>query len=120
VLRFAIEADGALGEMRVFADIAALRLPLRYRSVYAETGPDGLEFGPDGHLYVAIYGAGRVLRFAPQGAVAGAIETPARFVTNIAFSATGEAAVTGAFDNMRAPFRGEVRLYAPGELGAPP
>jgi sugar lactone lactonase YvrE len=117
VLRFPILVDGRLGEMRVLADLRALpTLTSRYAAPYPRTGPDGLEIGPDGLLYVTIYGEGRVLRLTPQGAFAGAIETPTRFVTNIAFSASGAAAITGAFDNARAPFPGEVSIHAPGEL----
>ncbi|MEX0645303.1 MAG: hypothetical protein WD076_08330, partial [Parvularculaceae bacterium] len=54
---------------------------------------------------------GRLLRFSPRGELVGEIETPTRFLTNIAFNETGLAATTGAFDNRNAPFPGEVRLY---------
>jgi sugar lactone lactonase YvrE len=113
VLRFPIDAPGRLGAPRVFADISALEPSSRFRTAYAERGPDGLEFGPDGSLYVAIYGEGRLLRFSPSGALIGEIEVAPRYVTNVAFGENGARAIVGAFRNDRAPFRGEVRIDAP-------
>jgi sugar lactone lactonase YvrE len=82
----------------------------RYGAHYAESGPDGLEFGPDGALHVAIYGEGRVLRFSARGALLGEIQVEPRYVTNVAFSDGGAMAIVGALQNDRAPFRGEVRI----------
>jgi sugar lactone lactonase YvrE len=73
------------------------------------SGPDGLEFGPDGALYVAIYGEGRLLRLSPRGELLGVVDVPPRFVTNIAFGAHG-VAITGTFDNEAPPYVGEVRI----------
>jgi sugar lactone lactonase YvrE len=112
VLRYDVEAQGGLSGRTVFIDIANVAPSQRYQTPYALTGPDGLEIGPDGDLYVAIYGEGRLLRFSPRGELVGEIETPTRFLTNIAFSEAGFAATTGAFDNRNAPFPGEVRLYS--------
>jgi sugar lactone lactonase YvrE len=84
----------------------------RYHKPYAETGPDGLEIGPNGELYVVVYGEGRVLRFARDGAYRGAIELPTRYATNITFRPDGSAATTGSFDNVNPPFPGEVRFHS--------
>jgi sugar lactone lactonase YvrE len=113
VLRFPIGADGTLGEASVFADLAALPAPSRFAAPYPLRGPDGLEIGPDGDLYVAIYGDGRVLRFSPAGALVGERQVAPRYVTNVAFGA-GRMAVTGAFENRRRPYRGEVRIAPAG------
>ncbi len=111
VLRYDIEPQGGLSDGAVFIDIANVAPSQRYQTAYALTGPDGLEIGPDGDLYVAIYGEGRLLRFSPRGEFVGEIETPTRYLTNVGFNGAGLTATTGAFDNRNAPFPGEVRVY---------
>jgi sugar lactone lactonase YvrE len=98
-----------LGKARVFVDLAKIPRPQRYASAYLRTGPDGLEIGSDGNLYVALYGEGRLLKFSSRGELLGMIEFPARYLTNVAFGAAG-VAVTGAFDNQTPESRGEVRI----------
>ncbi|MEX0645296.1 MAG: SMP-30/gluconolactonase/LRE family protein, partial [Parvularculaceae bacterium] len=61
VLRYDIKPDGGLGDGAVFIDLATVDRSQRYETAYALTGPDGLEIGPNGDLYVAIYGEGRLL-----------------------------------------------------------
>ncbi|HEU0224709.1 MAG TPA: SMP-30/gluconolactonase/LRE family protein [Steroidobacteraceae bacterium] len=114
ILRYDIEDGGRLGRPRTFVDLAKIPRPARYRSPYPLTGPDGLEIGPDGNLYVALYGEGRLLKFSPGGELLGMMEFPARYLTNVAFGRPG-VAVTGAFDNQSQESPGEVRI-----LSAPP
>ncbi|MEZ6021887.1 MAG: SMP-30/gluconolactonase/LRE family protein [Hyphomonadaceae bacterium] len=116
VLRYDVMPDGRLEGPSVFVDINQVERRRRYRDAYAETGPDGLEIGPDGHVYVAIYGEGRVLRFSPAGRLAGILELPSRYTTSIGFNQAGEAAVTSVYEHEDPPYRGEVRLYSPSAL----
>lgn len=51
--------------------------------------PDGLTVDADGHLWVAMFGAGLVRRFSPQGAPSGAVRLPVSQVTSVTFG--GEA-----------------------------
>lgn len=117
VLRYPILPDGALGPMRVFADLNALT---RRVGAYAEAGPDGLERGPDGDLYVCLYGEGRILRLSRTGRVVASIPVATPYLTNIAFGPDGAAYVTGAFENVRPPLRGQVARLAPAALAPPP
>ncbi len=112
VLRFEIGADGSLGPPTTFVDLADVSRPERYDTPYAETGPDGLEIGPNGDLYVAVYGEGRILRFAADGSYRAAIELPTRFSTNISFAPDGGAVTTGSFNNVDPPLRGELRFHS--------
>ncbi len=108
VVRFEIRPDGALGPSTTFVRLGDAERSERFEA-YEETGPDGLELGPNGELYVVVYGEGRVLRFARNGAYRGAIELPTRFATNITFLADGTAVTTGSFTQQ--PIRGEVRFH---------
>lgn len=112
VLRFPIAADGGLGTPETFVDLRTVtRTDKHPREPYPETGPDGLEIGPDGDFWVAVYGEGRILRLTPEGALRGILELPARYSTNIAFAPDGSAATTATFNNLDRPFRGEVRFH---------
>lgn len=112
VLRYDINADGSLGPAGTFVDLASIPRPNRYDTPYAETGPDGLEIGPDGDLWVAVYGEGRILRFSPNARLVGMLELPGRYSTNISFGPDGGAATTATFNNVDPPFPGEVRFYS--------
>ena len=48
-------------------------------------GPDGMAFGADGRLYVAVYGKGAVKVFDGDGSLAAAYPTPGANPTNLAF-----------------------------------
>lgn len=116
VVRFDVRPDATLGPPEMFVASGDAGRSERYRSVYEETGPDGLEIGPDGELYVVIYGEGRVLRFSRTGKYRGAIDLPTRFATNITFLADGTAATTGAF-SLQPPAHGEVRFHSADAMG---
>lgn len=111
ILRFRMKENGRLDRRRTFADLSEILHASRYPAPYALAGPDGLEFGPDGALYVALYGEGRLLRLSADGDVLGLIDLPTRYLTNIAFG-DGVSATTGTFDNRTRALRGEVRVGA--------
>jgi gluconolactonase len=110
VVRFEIRPDGGLGPPATVARLADAPRSERYDTPFDEVGFDGLEMGPSGDLYVAVYGEGRVLRFAPSGTYLGAMQLPTRYATNIAFLADGTAVTTGSFTNAP-PLGGEVRFH---------
>jgi sugar lactone lactonase YvrE len=51
--------------------------------------PDGTTVDADGCLWVALYGGGAVLRFAPDGTPLGAVRVPTEQVTCLGFGAPG-------------------------------
>jgi len=53
-------------------------------------GPDGMAFGADGNLYVAVHGQGDVTVLSPEGDVVRRIETAGRQPTNVSFGRSGE------------------------------
>ncbi|QKJ18904.1 SMP-30/gluconolactonase/LRE family protein [Microbacterium hominis] len=57
-------ATGATGERRVFLEIT-------------EGYPDGMTIDSDDHLWVALWGEGRVIRISPGGDVVGRVDVPA-------------------------------------------
>jgi gluconolactonase len=108
-------AGGALGPPEVLVDLDRLGLP---RPDYPEAGPDGLEIAPDGTLWVAEYGAGRLLLWRPERGLVATVPVPAPYVTNIAFGPGGQAAVTGSFVNDRPPLPGAVWVLPAARLKA--
>ncbi len=53
-------------------------------------GPDGMKFGANGNLYVAVYGQGDVTVLGKDGSVAERIKTGGSLPTNLAFGSKGE------------------------------
>ena len=53
-------------------------------------GPDGMKFGADGNLYVAVFGQGDVTVLDPGGQVVKRIKTAGSMPTNLAFGPGGE------------------------------
>jgi L-arabinonolactonase len=59
------------------------------RQVFAKTPegafPDGANIDAEGHLWSAHWGAGRVVRYSPDGSISGVVEIPTSQVTCVAF-----------------------------------
>lgn len=70
------------------------------------TGPDGLRLDAHDIVYVAVYGAGRIAVFTPNGGFVWK-EVPMPFVTSIALS-EDRIAITGANTNTQRPYPGQV------------
>jgi L-arabinonolactonase len=74
ILKFDLDADtGALSNRQIFVRTA--------RGAY----PDGSTMDSDGHLWNAQWGAGCVVRYAPDGTVSGRVELPVTQPTCVAF-----------------------------------
>jgi len=72
ILLHDLDDAGACTNRRVFAELK--------RGV-----PDGLAVDEEGCVWVAAYGGGRVLRFAPDGGLDRELEIPAKIVTSVCF-----------------------------------
>ena len=66
--------------------------------IFAETGgnigPDGMAFGDDGNLYVAVFGGGAVKIVSPEGKIAGEIKLEGQKPSNCAFIPGGGLLIT--------------------------
>jgi L-arabinonolactonase len=70
-------------------DIDAANVAIGNRQVFAQTPqgafPDGSNIDAEGHLWNAHWGAGRVVRYAPDGSISGEIDIPTMQPTCITF-----------------------------------
>ena len=107
VWSYPLVADG-LGSRELVMDLDSFDLP---KPRLAEAGPDGLEIGPDGTLWVAEYGAKRLLGWQPGRGLVAALEVDAPFLTNIAFGGDGQAVLTGSYSNHEPRNRGGIWLF---------
>jgi L-arabinonolactonase len=104
---------------------------LSNRQVFAQTAPgafpDGSIVDKEGHLWNAQWGAGRVVRYAPDGSISGSIELPVTQPTCIAFghAALDHLFVTTARDELTAaalslqPKAGHLFIYKTNMKGNP-
>ena len=101
VLSFPMTATG-LGPPETLFELDSFGLPAPR---YENSGPDGLEIGPDGILWVAEYGTSRLLGWHPEKGLVAATATDAQFITNIAFGPDGLAVITARKTTARRRFR---------------
>lgn len=101
------------------------------RSVFATVAdglPDGLTVDADDHVWVALWGAGRVLRLDPTGAVVGIVRVPAPHVSSVAFAGRNlhTLVITTARDGLSSedlaefPLSGRIFTAAPPVRGVAP
>lgn len=116
IVRFDIdEKSGALSNRRIF-----VRTP-------QGAFPDGANVDAEGHLWSAHWSAGRIVRYAPGGAVSGELEVPAAQPTCIAFGGRdlNLLFVTSAREGLSAaalraqPNAGDLFVYSTNVTGLP-
>ena len=73
VYAFDLREDGSLADKRVF-----LQLPEGSR-------PDGMAVDSEGHVWIALFGAGRIERYTAAGRLVGAVHFPCTNITKLAF-----------------------------------
>jgi len=62
--------------------------------------PDGMKFGADGNIYVAVFGQGDVTVLSTDGAVVRRIKTTGSMPTNLAFGPAGSHSITVTEDEL--------------------
>lgn len=110
--------SGRVGPRSLFAEIPAA----------AGGMPDGMTVDADDHLWVALWGAGRMVRIDPTGDVVGSLDVSAPQVSCVEFIGTDLAtlAITTAREHLspadleRYPLSGSLFTARPGVTGKPP
>ena len=115
--------DSAIGAIDRFAfdlDAGAIGRRRRFATVELDAGrPDGLAVDADGGVWVALWGGGAVLRFAPDGRLDRRIELPVSQVTSCCFGDADLSTlyVTTAARGVAEPHAGSVFACRPGATG---
>jgi len=111
IYRFDIHDDGSLGPRRPF---------IAFEPDWGH--PDGMTIDAEGHLWVACWGGGRVIRFTPEGKVERMIAMPASQITSCTFAgpAFDRMFVTSAATEVDEPDAGSLFEIDPGVRGLAP
>jgi L-arabinonolactonase len=116
IVRYELDAaSGAIGNPQMFAKTPKGAFP------------DGANVDAEGYVWSAHWGAGRVVRYAPDGSISAVVEIPATQVSCIAFggAALDLLFVTSAREGMSAatlaeqPHAGDVFVYQVNVKGLP-
>lgn len=84
IFKYVFENGSYTGERREFGNAINPDAPAGIK------GPDGMKFGKDGNLYVAVFGQGDVTVLGPDGSVITRFEAGGAFPTNLVFGKDGE------------------------------
>lgn len=103
VISFAVGPDGTLSDRRLFARIGVVD-PDSGVGAY----PDGIEWGPDGNLWVGQYSSGRIVVLSPAGDLVKVKESGATASPNLAFAPDGSQIFVMAVDDKNPPYEGRV------------
>ena len=84
IYRYEPRADKPAGARTLFGNVIRADAPQGWK------GPDGMAFGADGLLYVAVFGQGDVIVLDRMGAVTRRIRSAGQLPTNVAFALPGK------------------------------
>ena len=84
IYKYIFENGTHTGEKQVFGNAINPEAPEGIK------GPDGMKFGADGNLYIAVFGQGDVTVLGPDGNVVTRYEAGGMFPTNLVFGKDGE------------------------------
>jgi len=87
IYRYEWEDGLIVSDREVFGNVIDPSLPPAFR------GPDGMKFGQDGNLYVAVFGQGDVTVLGRDGQVVNRWKTQGSMPTNLVFGAAGEQSI---------------------------
>jgi len=110
IYRFPVRDDGELGPREPFLEVDP------------KLGtPDGMTFDAEGGLWVAMWGGGQLVRFAPEGGIDRAIALPASHVTSCTFAGAtlDRMFVTSAYEGAAEAEAGALFEVDPGCCGLP-
>ena len=111
VLRFRIARDGTLTGRETWLRLDTVTKPAAGAGPLA--GPDGLAFDGTGNLFIAEYGAGRVLVIGPDKRIKKLIAVPNRYVTSVEFGTDKRTLyITAPADIETHPYKGAVYKLA--------
>ncbi len=108
IYRFAVHPDGSLGPRTLFRQFGG-----------NEGSPDGMTFDAQGGLWVACWGAGRVVRLLPDASIDQVIALPASQISSVCFAGDrlDRMFVTSASDGVAEPAGGALFEVTPGRTG---
>ncbi len=84
IYRYQAARGSAAGPRQLFGNVIEHYDPAQLK------GPDGMKFGADGHLYVAVFGQGDVTVLDPGGKPVKRLKIQGSMPTNLAFGPKGE------------------------------
>jgi gluconolactonase len=84
IYRYQWSTDGRIGVREYFGNVLDAGAPPGWK------GPDGMAFGRDGNLYIAVFGQQEVVVLAPDGSTVKRIRTEGMLPTNVAFGLPGQ------------------------------